>query len=241
MLLLQRRPFLSGVCLGILVFKPQLLLAAPMVLVAARRWHAVAGALTSALGLFALSWFVLGAEAWRGFQNVSPLARQALELGLVEPGKLQTVFSAVRVLHGGPILAYTLQILVAVGVAAVLVRCVSSRPGGRAEMALLAAAAPLCTPFLLDYDLVCLILPLAWVMAEAQKTGWRPWEKIILLGAYVMPVLARPLAIRAGLPIAPIFEVALLCAVARRVAALSDQAERRMLRPASKTAMPCRV
>ncbi|MDQ2804128.1 MAG: DUF2029 domain-containing protein, partial [Pseudomonadota bacterium] len=71
----------------------------------------------------------------------------------------------------------------------VLVRIAARRLGSVAEGAVLVASAMLCTPFLLDYDLVCLSLPLAWVAAEARRTGWRPWEKIVVLAAYVLPLM----------------------------------------------------
>ncbi len=70
----------------------------------------------------------------------------------------------------------------------------------------------------MDYDLACLAIPIAWVAAEAQQTGWRPWEKIVLLAAYVLPVAARPFAMTTGLSIAPPVMVALLLVVANRAA-----------------------
>lgn len=218
MLLLDRRPFLAGACLGLLSFKPQLLLAAPVMLLAARRWTVVSGAATAALGLAGASWLVLGNEAWAGFLRVSPLARAALEDGLVEPWKMQSAFAAIRVLHGGVTLAYAVQAVVAVGVLALLGRLAARRPGALAEGALLTIGGLLCTPFLLDYDLVCLALPIAWVAAEAQRTGWRPWEKSALLAAYVLPMVSRLLA-GAGLPTATLVMAGLLVVVARRAAA----------------------
>lgn len=90
------------------------------------------------------------------------------------------------------------------------------RPGGEAEGALLVTATLLCTPFLLDYDLVCLALPLAWVFAQARRTGWLEWEKLVLLAGFVLPLGSRLLAGSAGLPVAPLVLVALLLVVARR-------------------------
>ena len=216
MLLLERRPFLAGACLGALVFKPHLLLGAPVALVAARRWPVVAGAATSALGLVAASWLVLGGDAWGGFVRSSPLARAVLEQGLVDHGKMGSVFAAVRLLHGGVNLAYAAQVVAAVAACALLAWTAASRPGAHAEGALLVAATPFCTPFLLSYDLVCLALPIAWVAAEAQRTGWRPWEKIVLLAVFTLPLILGPLALHAGVPVAPAVLGALLLVVARR-------------------------
>jgi hypothetical protein len=75
----------------------------------------------------------------------------------------------------------------------------------------------LSTPYVLDYDLVCIALPIAWVTARAQKTGWLAWEKIVLLAVYLLPLLSRFLAEWVDLPTAPFVLFALLVAVLRRV------------------------
>jgi hypothetical protein len=213
---LERRPMLAGMCLGALAIKPQLAMAVPVGLLAARRWSAVAGAALSSVGLCALSWLVLGDAAWRGFLDATGLARATLEAGLVEPAKMQSAFAAVRLLGGVVTLAYGVQAAVALAAMIVLGRVALRRPGAAAEIAVLVAATLLCTPFLLDYDLVCLALPLAWLMAEAQRGGWRPWERIVLLVAYMLPVVSRPLAMATFLPVAPVAMAALLAVAARR-------------------------
>lgn len=215
-MLLRRRPLLAGMCLGALVFKPQLALLVPVGLLAARRWRMLAGASLSASGLCALSWLLLGDAAGRGFLDIAPLARATLEAGLVDPAKMVSTFAAMRWLHSGIGLAYAVQAVVTVGTGILLARTLARRPGGHAEGAMLAAAAMLATPFLLDYDLMVLALPLAWVMAEAQREGWQPWEKLALLAAYALPMIARPIAMKVGIPLAPLVLVGLLVVVTRR-------------------------
>jgi hypothetical protein len=77
----------------------------------------------------------------------------------------------------------------------------------------------LCTPFLLDYDLVCLAIPLAWIVAQVPRTGWFGWEKIVLLAAYLLPLVARPLGSVSGVGVAPVIVGALLWVCLRRIAA----------------------
>ena len=216
MVLGTRRPFWAGACLGVLVFKPHLLLAAPVVLLAARRWRMIAGGVCSGLGLVALSWAVLGPEAWRGFLAGAPLARAVLEQGLVGHEKMQSAFAAVMLLHGGVTLAYAGQALVAAAALIAVGLAAARRPGAEAEGALLATAAMLCSPFLLDYDLVWLALPLAWVIAAAQRTGFLPWERLVLLLAYSLPLVSREIATYLHVPIAPLIVAALLWVAVRR-------------------------
>lgn len=217
MTLLARRPFLAGLCLGALAIKPHLAMAVPVALIAARRWRAVAGAATGALGLCALSWAVLGGGTWRAFAAASGLARKTLDEGLVDPAKMQSVFAAMRLLGGGIGVADALQAVVALTALALLARAAARRPGAAAEGAVMVGVSLLATPFLLDYDLVCLALPLAWVAAEAQRTGWLAWEKLGLLAAYALPLVSRPLAMGAGVPVAPLAMAALLALLLRRV------------------------
>jgi len=213
------RPFMAGMCLGLLVIKPHLLLAAPVLLLAGRQWRMIAGGVCSGGAMIAASWLVLGSSAWSGFQQDSALARATLEQGLVEPWKMQSLFAAVRLAHGGVDLAYALQALMAIVTLCLVARVAWRRPDPAGEGALLALSALLCTPFLLDYDLVCLAIPLAWIAAQVPRTGWFGWEKIVLLAAYLLPLVARLLGWITGIGITPIVMAALLWITLRRVAA----------------------
>ena len=77
-------------------------------------------------------------------------------------------------------------------------------------------AGLLATPFVLDYDLTLLALPIAWLVAEQLQSGARPWERIALTAAALLPLLARSIALAAGLPITPPVEAALLALLAAR-------------------------
>jgi alpha-1,2-mannosyltransferase len=85
---------------------------------------------------------------------------------MADQTKIQSSFIAVRLLGGGLLLAAIVQGAVALAVVVALVRFVLRRPGGRAEGAALAAAALLATPYLADYDLVCLAPALAVALAR---------------------------------------------------------------------------
>lgn len=214
--LAETRPFCAGAVLGLLVIKPHLLLAAPIVLLAALRWRIIVGALGSSLMLMALATLLLGTGPWHGFFADSTLARATMEQGLVPFWKMQSVFAFARLLGGGVGPAYALQALVAFSTILAVGWTAGSRPGPAAELALIAAAAPLCTPYLFDYDLCCLAIPIAWVTALALKTGWQPWEKLVLLTAYILPFIGRPVAMASHVSVAPVILLALLVCVMRR-------------------------
>ena len=86
------------------------------------------------------------------------------------------------------------------------------------------AAALLASPFLLDYDLVLLGVPLAFAAREGLREGFRPWEKTILFAAFVLPAVSRSVAALAGVPLGPIVIAGVLIVVLGRATAPREAA-----------------
>jgi hypothetical protein len=84
--------------------------------------------------------------------------------------------------------------------------------------AVLVLGGLLATPFLLDYDLTLLALPVAWLAGEQGERAL-PWERTALVAAFFLPLCARPLAEFAGIPATPLVAAALLCLSLRRCGA----------------------
>ncbi len=221
---LDERPRLAGICLGALCYKPQLALLVVPALIAARRWRPLAWAVMTGGVLCAGSWLVLGVPAWRGFFADSHLATATLELGWVGFAKMVSTFAAARLLGADVAGAWIAQGCLSLAALAAVLAVARCRPGARAEGATLIVATCLATPFLLDYDLMLLGIPLAWLVAEAEHGGYLPWEKITVAFAFLLPLAARPLAMGTGLPVAPLVLTALLWAVVRRAHALKSSA-----------------
>lgn len=221
-LLLDRRPLVAGLCFGALVYKPHLALMIPIGLIAARRWTTLAAAAAAAAGLAAASWLAWGEAAWRAFFAAAPLARATLERNLVGDEKMQSVFAAVRLLHGGLTLAYGLQALAALAAALALARLALRGARGEALGVAMVAACLLASPFLLDYDLTLLAIPIAWLAREGLRAGFAPGEKSALALAYALPLFSRALAGAFGLPPAP-FVIAAVFAYALRRAVTAEQ------------------
>ncbi|WP_242011920.1 glycosyltransferase family 87 protein [Acetobacter oeni] len=228
MMLMRQRPFVAGLCLGCLVIKPQLLVAAPVILLCTRQWRTIAGGIVSGGGLIVASWIAFGTVAWSGFFRMGHSARVTFEMGYVSFWKMQSVFTAVRLLHGNVSLAYVLQTTTTVFVF-FLVGWLSWRMNLKngngsfagdcaPEIALMIAALPFCTPFLLDYDLACLAFPMAWLFIQGRSTEWLPGEKIILFLAYIYLLGARLFGMATLVCPTPFIASALLLAIARRMA-----------------------
>jgi len=174
---LERRPIVAGLLFGALVYKPQLALMIPIALIASRRWTTFVAAAISAATLCAATYLIWGEPVWRRFLDAAPMARAALERHLVGDEKMQSVFAAVRLLHGPLALAYGAQGLTALAVAAALFWLQRRDYRGPSEAAALIAATLLASPFLLDYDLTLLALPLVFLARQGLERGFAPFEK----------------------------------------------------------------
>jgi hypothetical protein len=126
------------------------------------------------------------------------------------------VFAGARLLGGGVVAAWAVQAVVASVAAGAVAVVARRRAGGAAEVATVAVAACLATPFLLDYDLMLLAVPLAWAGAAAERDGFLPWEKLVLALAFLLPMVGRAVGMTIGLPVAPLVVLALLAVVVRR-------------------------
>lgn len=77
-------------------------------------------------------------------------------------------------------------------------------------------AAALASPFLLDYDLIILAIPLAWLLRAGARTGFLDGEKTTMAAAFALPLVSRMLATDARLPLAPFVMAAIFLVVLRR-------------------------
>ncbi len=215
-LLLETAPVSAGACLGLLVCKPHLAILVPLALAAAGRWRAFISCGGTALALCAASFLCFGAGAWRLFLSHSDEARTVLENYPVDWAKIQSVFSAMRLLGGSIATAYSVHAACALAAAIVVWRVARARPGAAIEIAVLTVGALIATPYMFDYDLVCLLVPMACVGALALHARWLAWEKAVLLLVYVLPLAARMVATNYGWPLMPVPMFLLLIICARR-------------------------
>jgi hypothetical protein len=216
---LDGRPALAGVCFGLLAYKPQLGLAVPLALAVTGRWRVFAAAAATVFCFAAAATLAFGAGIWAEWLGSAGIGRIGMERGAVQFERFASWFGAVRLAGGGVGSAYAVQAIVAAGAAALLVSSLRRRPGARAEGALLVACTPLLTHYTLEYDLVILALPMAWLMAEAVRGGFLPWERFGLAVVFMLPMLNFALASATGIQLLPLATAVVFLLVARRVAA----------------------
>jgi hypothetical protein len=204
----------AGVLLGLAIIKPQFGLLVPLALLAAGEWRVIAAAALTALGFAAATTLAFGLDVWPAWYAASGAAQAAMANGAIGFAKMQSVFAAARLAGAGTGLAYGLQAIVALACAVLVTHLFWRRGFTRESGAALLVAALLATPFVLDYDLLLLAFPLA-VLADQP----RPWEKLAALAGFVLPALARPLAMTTSVAIAPLVLLALFALLLRRACA----------------------
>ncbi|MGH6771530.1 MAG: glycosyltransferase family 87 protein [Xanthobacteraceae bacterium] len=227
LLLLDRRPIVAGILIGSLAYKPQFGLLIPLVLMATARWRVIVSAAATVLTASAATVVLFGSQVWLAFAESLTFTRVVvLEAGDTGWEKIQSLFSAVRMWGGTVEIAYAAQGALVIFVVASLVWLWRGPADDRLKAAALPCACLLATPYVLDYDLVVLALPIGFLASYGLARGFRDYEISILAFAWLAPLASRSLAGATGLPLGLMAILALYLTTLSRAAA--DTASARM-------------
>jgi alpha-1,2-mannosyltransferase len=240
LLLLESRPIVAGMLFGLMAYKPHFAVLIPLALIVDRRWRAFLAAAVSALLFAAASLAVFGEPTWRGFiASIAFTRKIVLEDGAIGFPTLQSMFGAIRTWGGSIQLAYVFQAAVATyAVLAVLWVWRTNRPFAL-KAATVAAGSLMVSPYVLQYDLVLLALPIGWIAMEGLEHGFLPFEKFALSLVWFMPRISLRISEIAGIPIAPIAVIGLMTLILRRV--IQDTPEPAFATAPAPTAAPLPV
>ncbi len=201
--LLDRRPIVAGMLIGLLIYKPQFGLMIPLVLVPTGRWRVIFAAAGTIAALLAVTLLALGPTVWPAFLDSMTITRVVLlEEGDIGWFKIQSVFAWVR-LWGGPVgLAYLIQTIVTLAVAAALVWFWRSPARYPLKASALLIGSLLATPFCLDYDLMLLAPVMAFLALDGLRHGFCYWHKTVLAALWLVPLIARSVTEAVSIPLA---------------------------------------
>jgi len=203
LVLIDRRPILSGILFACLAYKPQFGLLIPLVLAASGRWRVFASAAISVGLMAAAVTLAFGTQVWTAFLASTHFTRTVvLEQGDTGWQKIQSVFSIVRMWGGGVPLAYAVQGATTLAVAVALAVLWRSRAAFPLKAAALAIGCILATPYSLDYDLMLVAPAIACLAAYGLTRGFAPYEKSALALLWIVPLIARTFAQATLIPLA---------------------------------------
>ena len=214
---LNRKPWLAGILIGCLAYKPQFGVLIPIALLAGGRWSTIAAAMATVAALVAISFVTLGAGVWHAFADSMTFTQTVvLEQGGTGWEKIQSVFSAVRMWGAGVHFAYSVQLALALMLAASLAWLWQSDAAFELKASALASGSLLATPYVLDYDLVVLAVAIAFFARHGMDRGFRSFEISVLAAAWIVPLLARGIAGVTGIPLGLLVLLAIYIFTLRR-------------------------
>jgi len=209
-----QRDFLAGVALGVLAFKPQFLVAIPLILLFAQAWKVLAGIMISAAAQLTLTWLHFGRPIMQAY--FTRLLHSASH-----PGSTELIFSPIQMhsLHSfweilipwrpGVWVLYLLSSFAVIGIAAAIWK--SSVPVAFRFSALMFAAV-LVNPHIYIYDLLMLaptfLLLTDWSLHNSSHPAKPPIDVLLYL-AFLLPLFG-PLARWTHLQFSVVIFVAIL-------------------------------
>jgi hypothetical protein len=216
---LDRRPWLAGVLIGLLAYKPQFGVLIPIALLAGGRWRTIGAAALTVAALVGISFAMLGSGIWHAFADSMNFTQTVvLEQGGTGWQKIQSIFSAVRALGANVPTAYAAQGMLLALLAASLAWLWHSDAAFELKAAALALASLLATPYVLDYDFVVLAVAIAFFVRHALNNGFRDFEISLLAAAWLVPLLSRSIAGVSYIPLGLLVELAFYALILRRAA-----------------------
>lgn len=232
--LVDRRPWLAGLCFGLVAYKPQLAAFAPVVLLLTGRREVLAACLGTALALCLASVAFFGLDPWRSFlTTLSETDRLLLRDAAAGLDINFSAFGTMRLVGGGMSAAWAFQAGVTGATFAVAWRVWSRCADTHLRAATLLACVPMASLYLPIYDLAPLIpATILLAIAAHRAGGLRGYERGLMILAPLTAAF-RPLVNEIGIPFGFLFAAAtLLCVAARALPAMPPRTVSTVAHPA---------
>ncbi len=199
LLVLDRRPVLGGLLLGVLTVKPQLWLMVPVMLLALRDWRAMLSCAAGSLGLALASLVAFGPGLWLGWFDLL-LGRGAEYAAWLPAGRLtgaSITACAVR-LGASPGAAAIAQALGALAAAAAVFLAFRKTLSDRRRLAVLLTATVLSAPHVSQYDMVMLGVAATLLLRDGEERGFAGGQLTLCVLLWAAPIVNPPIIFALG-------------------------------------------
>jgi len=181
----DERPWLAGIALGLMLYKPHLVVLFPLALALSGRWRVFASAAITTLALVVLTALVFGPHIWGNyFRFAGPVQKGVMETGTGFLTMMPTGFMQARMLGADLHLARLIQLPFTLLALAAVVWVFWCRRDPLLSSAVLITASFVVTPYVFDYDMVVF----GWLTAMLWTRFSPPWDRALLLGVWTLPV-----------------------------------------------------
>lgn len=187
--------WLAGIALGLLVFKPQFLVAIPLVLLLAQAWRILVGLIISAGAQLAFTYLYFGRAIMRSY--FAMLLHSASRPGATEltfsPTLMHSLYSFCELLLPWPRAVWALYLLTSLAAIALAAAVWQKKSSASAPLrfSALMLAAVLVNPHIYIYDLLALVpvflLMADWLLSVPQNPI-APACLVLLYLAFVLPL-----------------------------------------------------
>jgi Glycosyltransferase family 87 len=209
---LERRPWLSGIFLGLLSYKPHIGVLFPLALLASRNWRALASAAMASMVLAIAAALAFGSEGWASFLHTLLDRQSTLSPDPAVPLALHSVFGLLRWVEKNGRVSWGGHIIVA-AIVALTVCVVWAKPiPFSLKAAVLCIGSAMVPPYILFYDLCILTIAVAFLVRDGVSRGFLPGERTVILICFAALFLVQ-------VPIGPVVCAALFLLATRRIAA----------------------
>jgi hypothetical protein len=191
--LMERRPWLSGIFLGLLTYKPQFGILLPFALLASRNWRCLASATTTSGVLGIAAAIAFGYQTWLSF--LSSLIDREPNLSEVPglPIPLLSAFGFLQSVGVNTRISWIVHLAIAVVVAAAIFVLWAKPIPHYLKAAALCIGSLTVTPYALGYDFCVLSIAIAFLVSDGLSRGFLPGERATMFGCWVgLFVLSGP-------------------------------------------------
>ena len=194
--LLDRSPATAGILLGLLSYKPQIVLV-PLALLAARQWRALAWTAGTVAVLSLASAGVFGFELWLAFIDAAREAGSARVANIMFERifmHMTTLLAAARIVGLPPGFAGAIQLAGAALAVTAVWFAFRRHPSSDARTAVLVTATFLVSPYTLNYDLLLMMPAAVALFRRGVADGFYPLERSVYLLLWLMPTFGMLLS-----------------------------------------------
>ncbi len=211
LLLMDKAPLSAGILLGLSIYKPQIAILIPFVLLAQRKWKAIASMLLTITSLILISLIAFGIEAWAAFWQSLPNAIEIIERQEIRLYNMTSVMAMAILIGANATTAKVAHVIIAgIALALVLWIWLKNAPFSLRASSLILGTT-LISPYIHIYDLALLAMPIAWLAWEAfRMKSWPAWLKYNLPAVWIMPLFVTAVAKEIKMQLAPLFIISLL-------------------------------
>jgi hypothetical protein len=186
LVLMEQRPRVSGVLVGLLTFKPQIGILFPLAFLVSRKWRVVVSAMATSMVLIVMSMVVFGYQGWPSFihglvgrgASLSPISQVSM--------RLESVYGFLWLAGVSLPIAWAIHVAVAGAVTAVLCWVWASPVPHSLKAAALCSAAAMATPYVHGHDLCILAIAAVFLVKDGLERGFLPGDRLIMLLSWIV-------------------------------------------------------